>query len=85
MPKEFHYDVVQHFETITTNEASTGTKYTKELNLVSYNDADPVYDIRNWTHMANGEDRIGKGITLSFDEIRRLRDILNGMDELRDE
>ena len=54
MPKEFHYDVVQHFETITTNEASTGTKYTKELNLVSYNDADPVYDIRNWTHMANG-------------------------------
>ncbi|MBR2596158.1 MAG: hypothetical protein IKE06_07555, partial [Solobacterium sp.] len=40
---------------------------------------------RNWTHMANGEERMGKGITLSFDEIRRLRDILNEMEELRDE
>ncbi|MBQ6450384.1 MAG: hypothetical protein IJJ29_00485 [Solobacterium sp.] len=84
MPREFRYDVVQNFDTITENETSTGNCYTKEVNLVSYNDADPVYDIRNWTHMSNGEVRMGKGITLSLEEIRKLRDILNEMEDLKD-
>lgn len=84
MPRnDFHYDVVQNFDTITTNEATNGTKYTKEVNLVSYNDANPVYDIRNWTHMANGDERMGKGITFSLEELKKLKDILNQMEDLK--
>ena len=72
MPREFRYDVVQNFDTITENETSTGNCYTKEVNLVSYNNGNPVYDIRNWTRMKNGEIRMGKGITLSFEEMKKL-------------
>ena len=55
----------------------TGTGWTKELNLVSWNEREPVYDIRTWN---SGHDRMGKGITLSPDEVKCLKDLLNGMD-----
>ena len=85
MPKsEFHYDIEQRFDTISSREASTGTEYTKEVNLISYNDGDSVYDIRNWTHNTDGSVRMGKGITLNEEEMKKLRDILNDMDELND-
>ena len=52
---EFHYDLEQNFATLSRREARTGTVYTKELNLVSFNDADPVYDLRNWSENTAGE------------------------------
>ena len=54
----------------------TGNGWTKELNLVSWSEREPVYDIRTWNA---AHDRMGKGITLSQDEIMTLRDLLNGM------
>ena len=85
MPRpEFHYEVVQNFDVISETESNSGNRYTKEVNLVSYNDANPTYDIRNWTHMSNGEERMGKGITLSLQEIKKLKAILNDMEELKD-
>lgn len=35
---EFHYDIEQSFGTVSKKEARTGSVYTKELNLISYND-----------------------------------------------
>ena len=55
----------------------TGNGWKKELNLVSWNEREPVYDIRTWNE---GHDRMGKGITLSPDEVKCLKDLLNGMD-----
>lgn len=49
----------------------------KELNLVSWNNREPKYDIRDWN--AN-HDRMRKGITLTVDEIVALRDALNNLD-----
>lgn len=83
MPREFKFDVLQEFGVLVENESSTGNKYTKELNLISYNEADPVYDLRNWTTMNNGERRMGKGITLSIAELKGLRDLLNDLDDLK--
>ena len=84
MPRtEFKYDIIQSFDTISENESSTGHRYTKEVNLVSYNDGNPIYDIRNWTRMKNGEIRMGKGITLSFEEMKKLKEILNEMEDLQ--
>ncbi len=86
MPKsEFHYEIEQNFEVLSQRETNTGTKYTKELNLISYSDAEPVYDIRNWTENSEGQRRMGKGITLNLDEIRQLRDVLNDLEELNEE
>ena len=47
--------------------------YTKEINLVSWNRADPKYDIRNW-HPSR--EKCGKGITLNEEEAHALMDAL---------
>ena len=53
------------------------TGWTKEINLVSWNDRDPKYDIRDW---APDHAKMRKGVTLSPDEIILLRDLLNELD-----
>ena len=57
------------------SESSKG--WNKELNLISWNGKEAKYDLRDW---APGHDKMGKGITLSGDELKQLRDILNIMD-----
>lgn len=57
------------------SEGSKGWK--KELNLISWNDKEPKYDLREW---APEHIKMGKGVTLSKDELIALRDILNNMD-----
>ncbi|QAT48616.1 hypothetical protein EQM14_01800 [Caproiciproducens sp. NJN-50] len=49
----------------------------KELNLVSWNERDSKYDIRDWSE---GHEKLGKGVTLTGEEIKKLRDILNGIE-----
>jgi hypothetical protein len=51
--------------------------WSKELNLVSWNDAAPKFDIREWS---SEHDKMGKGVTLSKEEIVALRDLLNGLE-----
>jgi hypothetical protein len=51
--------------------------WTKELNLVSWNGRTPKYDLRDW---APNHEKMGKGITLSAEELKELKDILNDMD-----
>lgn len=46
----------------------------KELNLVSWNDREPKYDIRDWSE---NHEKLGKGLTFTGEEIKKLRDILN--------
>ena len=58
----------------TLSEGSKGWK--KELNLISWNDKEAKYDIRDW-HAEH--QKMGKGVTLSVEELRKLKDILNNM------
>lgn len=55
--------------------------WTKELNMVSWSDHEPKYDIREWSP---DHTRMGKGVTLSDEEIENLRALLNG-EELEDD
>jgi len=48
--------------------------WAKELNLVSWNDREPKYDIRDWSPDGN---QMGKGITLSKEELTALKELLN--------
>ena len=49
----------------------------KELNLISWNEREPKYDIRDWSE---GHEKLAKGITLTGEEVKKLRDILNGIE-----
>lgn len=70
---EIKYDIVESLGILSESQRG----WTKELNLISWNDREPKYDIREW---APGREKMGKGVTLSKDEIIALRDILNGID-----
>lgn len=50
--------------------------WTKELNLVSWNDREPKYDIREW---APDHEKMGKGITLNDEEIQELEKLLSNL------
>jgi hypothetical protein len=54
--------------------SSSASGWAKQLNLISWNDRDPKYDIREWS--PDGE-KMGKGVTLSREELVALRELLN--------
>jgi hypothetical protein len=47
--------------------------WSKELNLVSWNDRNPKYDIREWSP---DHRRMGKGITMSKEELKVLKELI---------
>ncbi|MGM9929838.1 MAG: YdbC family protein [Bacillus sp. (in: firmicutes)] len=67
------YDIIE-----TIGELSQSPKgWNKELNLISWNGHAPKYDLRDW---APDHEKMGKGITLSKEELLHLRELLNKMD-----
>jgi len=69
---EIKFEITQHIGIL-----STSTKgWTKELNLISWNDREPKYDIREWDE---AHEKMGKGITLSNEEMGRLKELLNNI------
>ncbi|WP_407311936.1 YdbC family protein [Desulfosporosinus sp. SB140] len=56
------------------SESPKGWK--KELNLISWNEKEPKYDIREWSP---DHTKMGKGVTLSKEELEKLRDVLGGL------
>ena len=70
---DIKYDIVK--EVGVVSESSTG--WTKELNLISWNNREAKYDLRDW---APEHAKMGKGITLSRDELKELKNLLNRMD-----
>ena len=57
--------------------SKSGKGWAKELNLVSWNDREPKYDIREW---APDGQTMGKGVTLTKDELSALRELLKELD-----
>lgn len=67
------YEVKESYGVLS--ESAKG--WTKELRSISWNDREAKFDIREW---APDDEKMGKGVTLSKDELLKLRDILNGME-----
>ena len=67
---EIKYEVVKHIGVLS--EGNNGWK--KEVNLVSWNDRPAKYDIRDWDE---NHEKMGKGITLSENEMQNIIDLLN--------
>ena len=70
---EFKYDIVKTFGNVSDSESG----WVKEVNLVSWNDREPVYDIRVWQE---NHEKLGKGITLTEAELKNLKNLLNTME-----
>ena len=70
---EIVYETVEKIAVLS--ESSKG--WTKELNLISWNDRDPKYDIREWSP---DHEKMGKGVTLSNEEAAILKKALDSRD-----
>ena len=69
MATEIKFEITNHLATLSTSPKG----WTKELNLVSWNEKEPKYDIRDWSP---DHSKMGKGVTLSMDEIKELKETL---------
>ena len=73
MKKKFKFEIINNIGVISTNNS-----WTKELNRVSWNGNEPKYDIRDWSE---NHEKMGKGITLTEEELRNLKKIID--DEIK--
>ena len=70
---EIKYAIIKEIGVLSENAKG----WTKELNLISWNDRDPKYDIREWSPE---HEKMGKGVTLTSEELMKLRDVLYEME-----
>ncbi|MBO7302597.1 MAG: hypothetical protein J6U68_00240 [Clostridia bacterium] len=70
---EIKYELIESIGIVS--EGKNG--WNKELNLIKWNEREAVYDIRTWSP---DREKMGKGITISVEEAKVLRDMLNGLD-----
>lgn len=69
MMKEIQYEIRQEIAVLSRSDSG----YTKEINLISWNGAEPKYDIRSFSP---DRERCGKGITLTGTEAKQLLEAL---------
>lgn len=70
---DFKYEIVQELGVISTNASG----WTRELNLISWNDRPAKFDIRDWSP---DHEKMGKGLTLSDEDIMSLKEILKDLE-----
>lgn len=70
---EIKFEIIEKLGAI--GEGTKGWK--KEVNLISWNSRKPKIDIRDWDEE---HEKMGKGITLSKDELIALKEILDSID-----
>ena len=70
---EIKYEVVQRIAVLS--ERPRG--WERQLNMVSWNGREPKYDIRDW---APDGVKMGKGISLTHDELAILKGILEDLE-----
>jgi len=67
---EIKYEIIKKIGVLST--AASG--WAKELNLISWNDREPKYDLRDWSP---DREKMGKGVTLSREDLLALKELLN--------
>jgi hypothetical protein len=67
---DIKYEIVKKIGVLSKSDSG----WAKELNLISWNEREPKYDIREWS--PDGK-KMGKGVTLSKEELVALKELLN--------
>ena len=70
---DIKYEITKELGVLSENAKG----WSKEINMVSWNNREQKYDIRDWSE---GYEKMGKGVTLSNDELKKLKEILNNTD-----
>jgi len=70
---EIKYEIIKTIGILSTSAKG----WTKELNLISWNERAPKYDLRDW---APDHEKMGKGVTLSDEELRALKELLDELE-----
>ena len=70
---ELKYEITQEIAVLSENAKG----WTKELNMVSWNDREPKYDIREWSP---DHERMGKGVSLTEEELVALAELIQDRD-----
>lgn len=74
---ELKFEITERIGVLSENAKG----WTKEFNKVSWNEREPKYDLREWNP---DHSRMGKGITLTDEEVETLKAIFNG-EEIEDD
>ena len=69
---DIKFEIVKKIGVLSKSEKG----WAKELNLVSWNDREPKYDIRAWSP---DREKMSKGITLSKEDLVALKELLGKM------
>ncbi len=69
---DIKYEIKQEIGVLSENAKG----WRKEFNLVSWNDAAPKYDLRDW---APGHEKMGKGVTMTKEEVEKLKELLSNI------
>ncbi len=72
MATNFSFEILSEVGVLSESEKG----WRKELNLVSWNGNPPKYDIRDW---APGHEKMGKGVTLTDEEIKALYGLIDAL------
>ena len=70
MAGEIKFEIVEEIGVLSENAKS----WKKELNKISWNGSAPKYDIRDW---APEHEKMGKGVTLTDEEMQKLKEVLS--------
>ena len=70
---EFKYEITERIAVLS--QSANG--WQRQLNMVSWNDRAPKYDIRDWSP---DNAKMGKGISLSAEELSTLKGILEELE-----
>jgi len=70
---EIKFEIIKNIGILS--ESSKG--WTKELNLISWNERDPKYDIRDWDP---DHEKMSRGVTLTEEELMKLKELLSEME-----
>lgn len=71
------YNIVKHIGVVAKYKSG----WSKELNIVKWNDGAPKYDLRDWD---NEHENMGKGLTFVKSEARELARLLEESFDLED-
>ena len=67
---EIKFEIIKKIGILSKSDSG----WAKELNLISWNDRDAKYDIREWSPDGG---KMGKGVTLSREELLALKELLS--------
>jgi hypothetical protein len=70
---EIKYEIIKNIGVLSKSTSG----WAKEVNLISWNDREAKYDIREWSA---GHEKMGKGVTLSMAELMALKELLNSIE-----